>query len=83
MTLNILETIAAFLVVLSQRGQKALNYWARLYPSLWKKCNAPVLFVDRQEYIEGILDSVSGRERARIALAKMIRRGEENPRQFQ
>jgi len=51
--------------------------------SLWKKCDAPVLFVDRQEYIEGILDSVSGLERARIALAKMIRRGEESPRQLE
>jgi len=50
--------------------------------SLWKKCDAPVLFADRQEYIEGILDAVSGLERARIALAKMIRQGERNPRQF-
>jgi len=47
---------------------------------LWKDFNAPVLFVDRQEYIEGILDSVSGLEKARIALAKMIRQEEGKPR---
>jgi hypothetical protein len=43
--------------------------------ALWKKCNAPVLFVDRQVYIDGILDAVSGLEKARVAMAKMIQNG--------
>ena len=30
--------------------------------SLWKKCDAPVLYVHRLEYIEGIQDAVSGLE---------------------
>jgi hypothetical protein len=41
--------------------------------SLWKKCNAPVLYVHRLEYIEGVQNAVSGLEKARVALAKMIR----------
>jgi hypothetical protein len=45
--------------------------------ALWKKCNAPVLFEDRQAYIDGILDAVSGLEKARLALAKMIREEQE------
>jgi hypothetical protein len=45
--------------------------------SLWKKCDAPVIFGDRQAYIDGILDAVSGSEGARVALAKMIRDAEE------
>jgi hypothetical protein len=45
--------------------------------SLWKKCDAPVIFGDRQAYIDGILDAVSGLEGARVALAKMIRDAEE------
>jgi len=65
-----------------QRLEKLAQGLAR-EASMWKKCDAPVLFEDRQEYIEGILDSVSGLERARIALAKMIRRGEESPRQLE
>jgi len=40
--------------------------------SLWKKCNAPVLYVHRLEYIEGVENAVSGLEKARVALAKMI-----------
>ena len=40
--------------------------------SLWKKCNAPVLYVHRLEYIEGVECAVSGLEKARVALAKMI-----------
>jgi hypothetical protein len=49
--------------------------------SLWKKCDAPVLYVHRLEYIEGIQDAVSGLEKARVALAKMIEQEEANSRQ--
>jgi len=42
----------------------------------WKKCNAPV----RLQYIEGFQDAVSGLEKARVALAKMIREEEMKPR---
>ncbi len=30
--------------------------------SLWKNCDAPVLYVHRLEYMEGIEDAVSGLE---------------------
>jgi hypothetical protein len=48
--------------------------------SLWKKCDAPVLYVHRLEYIEGVQDAVSGLEKARVAMAKMIREEETKPR---
>jgi hypothetical protein len=48
--------------------------------SLWRKCNAPVLYVHRLEYMEGIQDAVSGLEKARVALAKMIQEEETKPR---
>jgi hypothetical protein len=41
--------------------------------SFWKKCDAPVLYVDRLEYMEGIQDAIQGLERARVALAKACR----------
>ena len=44
--------------------------------SLWKKCDAPVLYVHRLEYMEGIENAVSGLEKARVALAKMIHQEE-------
>src|SRR6266480_1628808 len=50
--------------------------------SLWKKCNAPVLYVHRLEYMEGIQDAVSGLEKARVALAKMIQEEETKPSRF-
>jgi hypothetical protein len=49
--------------------------------SLWKNCNAPVLYVHRLEYMEGIQDAVSGLDKARVALAKMIHEEEIKPRQ--
>ena len=45
--------------------------------SLWKKCDAPVLYVHRLEYLEGIQDAVSGLEKARVAMARMIQQEEE------
>jgi len=47
--------------------------------SHWRKCDAPVLYVHRLEYIEGIQDAVSGLEKARVALAKMIQAEETKP----
>jgi hypothetical protein len=41
--------------------------------SIWKKCEAPVLYVHRLEYVEGIQYAVSGLEKASVALSKMIR----------
>jgi hypothetical protein len=40
--------------------------------SLWKKCYASVLYVHRLAYIEGIQDALSGLEKARVVVAKMI-----------
>jgi hypothetical protein len=48
-------------------------------PSIWRKCDAPVLYVHRLEYVEGIQDAVSGLEKARVALAKMIHQEESKP----
>jgi hypothetical protein len=45
--------------------------------SLWKKCDAPVLYVHRLEYMEGVQDAVSGLEKARVAMARMIQQEEE------
>jgi len=49
--------------------------------SLWKKCDAPVLYVHRLEYIEGIQEAVSGLEKARVALGKMVQEDESKPSQ--
>lgn len=48
--------------------------------TLWKNCNAPVLYVHRLEYIESIQEAVSRLDKARVALAKMIREEEIRPR---
>jgi hypothetical protein len=45
--------------------------------SIWKKCDAPVLYVHRLEYVEGIQEAVSGLEKARVVLARMIQQEEE------
>ena len=47
--------------------------------TLWKGCAAPVLYVHRLEYIEGVQDAVSGLEKARVSLAKMIQEEEIRP----
>jgi hypothetical protein len=47
--------------------------------SLWQKCDAPVLYVDRLEYVEGIHEAIQGLEKARVALAKACRKIEESP----
>ncbi len=44
--------------------------------SLWRNCSAPVLAVDRQEYLAAIGDAIQGLEKARVTLAKMTRRME-------
>ena len=36
--------------------------------SLWRKCNPPVLAVDRQEYMAAIGDAIQGLEKARVTL---------------
>jgi hypothetical protein len=41
--------------------------------SLWRKCSAPVLTVDRQEYMDAINLAIKGLETARVVLARMIR----------
>jgi hypothetical protein len=41
-----------------------------------------VLYVHRLEYVESVQDAVSGLEKARVALAKMIQEEETKPSQF-
>jgi hypothetical protein len=39
--------------------------------SLWRKCSAPVLAVERQEYMDAIYGALHSLETARIALVKI------------
>jgi hypothetical protein len=48
--------------------------------SLWKESNAPVLYVDRLEYLEGIEQAIHGLEKARVAMVKVCHRIEESPK---
>ncbi len=48
--------------------------------SLWKESNAPVLYVDRLEYLEGIDQAIHGLEKARVAMVKVCQRIEESPK---
>src|SRR5207253_2988235 len=41
--------------------------------SLWRKCGAPVLAVDREAYMKAINEAIHGLETARVTLAKMCR----------
>jgi hypothetical protein len=43
-----------------------------LEESLWRKCSAPVLAVDRLEYMAAIGDAIHALETARVILAKMV-----------
>ncbi len=45
-----------------------------LEESLWRKCSAPVLAVDRIEYMKALGDAIRALETARVMLARMIRR---------
>ena len=47
--------------------------------SLWDKCSAPVLAVDRLAYIEAIHDAIRSLETARITLPRMLREVEGGP----
>jgi hypothetical protein len=42
--------------------------------SLWRKCSAPVLAVERQEYMDAIFGALRSLEMARITLAKITHR---------
>jgi len=42
--------------------------------SLWRKCNAPVLAVERQEYMDAIHEALRSLESARMALVKITHR---------
>ncbi len=42
--------------------------------SLWRKCNAPVLAVERQEYLDAIQDAINALEKVRGTLAKIRHR---------
>jgi len=44
--------------------------------SLWRKCNAPVLAVERQEYMDAIYGALRSLETARMALVKITHRWE-------
>ncbi len=47
--------------------------------SLWGKCSAPILAVDRLEYIAAIHRAITALEDARITLARMLREVEGGP----
>ena len=40
--------------------------------SLWRKCNAPVLAVERQEYMDEIHKAIKALESARIVLVNIV-----------
>jgi len=42
--------------------------------SLWRKCSAPVLAVERQEYMDAIYGAIRNLESARMALMKITHR---------
>ena len=42
--------------------------------SLWRKCSAPVLAVERREYMDAIYQALRSLETARIALVKISHR---------
>jgi uncharacterized protein with PIN domain len=46
--------------------------------SLWRECDAPILFVDRQEYLEAIEEAVSALQ-ARVTLARVCQELESKP----
>ncbi len=50
--------------------------------SLWKDCNASVLYVDRLEYLKGIDQAIHDLETARLAMVKVCRRIEESPKRL-
>ena len=45
-----------------------------LEESLWRKCSAPVLATERQEYMDAIHEAIHGLETARVTLAKVLSR---------
>jgi len=47
--------------------------------SLVRECSAPVLALDRLEYIAAIHRTITALEDARITLARMLREAEEGP----
>jgi hypothetical protein len=47
--------------------------------SLWRECSAPVLALDRLEYIAAIHRAITALEDARITLARMLREVEGGP----
>jgi len=47
--------------------------------SLWRECSAPVLALDRLEYIAAIHRAITALEDARITLARMLRDAEQGP----
>jgi hypothetical protein len=42
--------------------------------ALWRKCSAPVLAVERQEYMDAIYGALRSLETARIVLVKITQR---------
>jgi hypothetical protein len=41
---------------------------------LWKPCNDPLLYRERQDYLTAVRNALSGMEAARVALAKACQR---------
>jgi hypothetical protein len=41
---------------------------------LWRPCNDPLLFVEREAYLKGIQNALTGVEAARVALVKVRQR---------
>jgi len=67
--------------VTAETAPALLDYVADALRQGWRPTEADLLYVHRLEYMEGIQDAVSGLEKARVALAKMIHEEETKPRQ--
>jgi hypothetical protein len=65
----------------SRAGTGRLARW-QLAPALSKDSNAPILYVDRLEYVEAIDQAIHGLETARLAMVKACRQMEESPKGF-
>jgi hypothetical protein len=57
-----------------QRRLEKLVAGAGKEESIWRKCSAPVLAVERQEYMDAIYEALRSLETARMALVRISHR---------
>jgi hypothetical protein len=46
--------------------------------ALWKPCEDPLLYVEREAYLGAVRDALAGAEAARVVMAKAVQRMEGN-----